>query len=71
MVQSNLATVPPTGTIFPLADRIFGGKLAEQLTEWRDQGLSYDSIARELHARGVTTTGETVRRWCSELEAAR
>jgi len=69
-LPSILATMPPTGTIYPLADRIFDGKLAEQLATWRTQGLSFDSIARELHGRGVTTTGETVRRWCSELEVA-
>lgn len=55
--------------LFPLFDRILGGKLAEQLAAWRAEDLSFDAIARRLGAEhDIEVTGETVRRWCIDLE---
>ena len=52
-----------TGT-FPLHNRLLDGKLVKMLADWRAEGLSHEQIARELHAKGVEVSTETVRRWC-------
>jgi len=53
--------------IRPLVDRILEGKLTDRLTQWRDEGLSYDAIARRLDAdHDIGVTAETVRKWCIE-----
>lgn len=55
-----------------LVDRLLKGRLAESLTAWRDEGLSFESMAFRLHAEhDIEVTSETVRRWYGELcEAA-
>ena len=57
------------GTIYPLLDRLFEGRLEEQLRAWRGaQGLSYDAISKRLlidHDVNVST--DTVRRWLDDL----
>lgn len=54
----------PSQPLRPLVDRILGGTLNAWLTERRDQGLSYDAIARQLERdHGVSVTSETVRTW--------
>ena len=50
---------------FDLVDRIYQGRLAAQLTEWRQSGMSFEDIAHELRANNVSVTGETVRTWCT------
>lgn len=56
--------------ILPLVDRILDGRTAELLRSWREEGLSFDAIARRLEARhAITVTGETVRTWCADLLA--
>lgn len=57
----------PQSTIYPLADLVLGGKLQQRLSDARSNGDSYDDIARELHAEGISVSGETVRKWCREL----
>jgi len=54
----------PSG--YPYANLRLGGRLAERLTEWRTEGLSFDSIAFRLREHGVVVTGETVRQWVRE-----
>lgn len=54
--------------IFPLADRVLGGQLAQRLRDQRAAGSSFDFIARGLSAEGIEVSGETVRTWCVELE---
>lgn len=52
----------------PLVDKIFGGEFAEWLRTARSEGKSFEAIARTLaEEHEVNVTGETVRRWCSEL----
>lgn len=53
--------------IFPLADRVLGGKLKKRLRDKRKAGASFDAIARELADEGIEVSGETVRQWCHEL----
>lgn len=51
-----------------LADRVLDGRLAERLTEWRSEGLSFEACARKLSdLLGEYMTAETVRVWCAEL----
>lgn len=55
---------------FPLVDLLFDGHLANRLTDWRAQGLSYEAIADCIREeKGHTISASTVRRWCDELEA--
>lgn len=55
--------------MLPLVDRLLDGKLEELLTEMRADEQSYDTIARRLHAEhDIDVTGETVRRWCIDLD---
>lgn len=54
--------------IFPLADRVLGGQLAQRLRDQRMTGASYDAIARQLSSEGIEVSGETVRSWCLDLE---
>ena len=58
----------PQSTIYPLADRVLGGTLQQRLVDARNGGESYDDIARGLHAEGIAVSGETVRKWCLELD---
>lgn len=53
-----------------LFEAITGGDLAPRLAEWRRAGRSYENIARELsrYPGGASVSGETVRRWCRDLE---
>lgn len=54
---------------FPLADRLLDGRLADLLTELRDEGESYESIAFKLRdEHDIRISMGTVRRWCIELE---
>lgn len=54
----------PSQPLYPLADRILGGDLADRLKAFRANGLSFESIARELSSEGIEVSGETVRKWC-------
>jgi transposase-like protein len=50
-----------------LADQAVDGHLPDLLKSWRDQGLSYGAIARELVMRGAVVSDEGVRSWCQRL----
>ena len=53
--------------LFPIADKALHGNLEARLRAARDNGTSFEAIARDLHTEGITITGETVRVWCREL----
>ena len=53
---------------FPLADKALGGQLKKRLRAARKRGDSFETIARDLHNDGIALSGETVRRWCNELQ---
>lgn len=54
---------------FPIYDRVVGGRLAFLLRRYRDQGLSYEAIARALFVdHDITVTGTTVGRWLKDLD---
>lgn len=54
---------------YDLTDRLLDGLLAEHLACWREDGLSYQSIAEKLTAEtGTAHSRETVRRWCREMD---
>lgn len=56
-------------TIYPLIDRALDGTLADRLRRWRDEGMSYASIATRLHVEhGVDVSHETVRQWVLDLD---
>lgn len=57
----------PSQPLYPLADRILGGDLADRLRAFRSEGLSFEAIARELSLQGIEVSGETVRKWCAGL----
>lgn len=52
---------------FPLADKALGGELERRLRDARGRGDSFADIARDLDRDGVRLSGETIRRWCHEL----
>jgi intein-encoded DNA endonuclease-like protein len=56
-------------SLYPLADRLLEGRLAELLTTARQAGESYETIARQLNAdHGLDISGTTVRRWFQQLD---
>lgn len=60
----------PRSDIFPLADRLVPGGLAEYLTAARAEGQSHENITfrlRDEHDIKVST--ETVRKWCRRTGA--
>ena len=59
----------PTGTVWPLANKITDGKLAEILLEARERKVSAEAIAQDLFATyEIRITGETIRVWLKALE---
>lgn len=58
-------------SVRPFVDRLLGGSLETRLAAQREQGMTFhemaDSLGRDLN---ITVTGETIRRWCREFEAA-
>lgn len=58
-------------TAYEFTDHLLGGKLAERLTTYRKAKVGYRSIARLLanETGGDGVSGETIRRWCQELES--
>lgn len=58
---------PPRSAAYVLADQAVDGHLPDLLKSWRDQGLSYGAIARELVMRGAVVSDEGVRSWCQRL----
>ena len=60
----------PRPSLMRLADRALDGKLGGYLIGWRDEGLSWDQIAKRLHAEhDVSVTPKTVQSWHSQLVA--
>lgn len=58
---------------FPFYDHVFGGRLADQLAEWRAAGVSTEEIAFRVRERSAkrnlpSVSQSTVRRWLAELE---
>jgi hypothetical protein len=52
-------------SIYPLADRLVGGDLADRLKAWRAEGRSYAWIVATLDREfAITVTRDTVTRWC-------
>jgi hypothetical protein len=50
-----------------VVDLALGGKLAETLKGMRDEGQTFDTMARTFTAvHGINVTGETLRTWCAE-----
>lgn len=57
--------------IYPLVDRILDGCLERELTERRERGDSFATIARWLHSEhDIAVTAETVRSWCAPATEA-
>lgn len=54
-----------------LVDTLYGGELDALLKEWR-KSMSCEAIARRIeNAKGVSLSGETIRRWTApETETA-
>lgn len=51
-----------------MADRLLEGRLTERLTALRQDGRSFDDIAKALHGEGgVEVSGETLRIWARQL----
>lgn len=51
-----------------MADRLAGGKLAEEISHYRKLKAPWQSIASHLHAEfGVEVTGDTLRIWAREM----
>ena len=51
-----------------MTERVIGGDLAERLAALRDEGESFEAIARRWHAEyGVEVTGQTLRIWDRQL----
>jgi hypothetical protein len=56
---------------YQLLDRLLGGTLAARIGTARSEGASYGRIAHELSVElDVYVSGETIRRWHTELNAA-
>ena len=56
--------------IYPLADRIIPGGIHAWLLARRAEGLSAESIARQLHTEhDIVVSGQTVRTWLRDLTA--
>lgn len=55
---------------FDLVDQLLKGQLAKRLQRARKEGTSYDDLAREFAAQGITVSRETLRRWTKEVEEA-
>jgi hypothetical protein len=51
-------------TGYDMLNRSMGGRLPEQLGEWRVEGLSLKDMAERLSSDGVKVGAETLRRWC-------
>lgn len=55
---------------FRMADRLADGKLAEIITTYRLEGLSFDDIARRLFAdHGIEVTRQTIANWAEMTQA--
>jgi hypothetical protein len=58
--------VPPISTL-QLHNQAMGGKLIPLLRKHPTTGKSYETLAFELRARGVTITAATARRWVQQV----
>lgn len=56
---------------FDLINTALEGGLRTRLDKWREQGLSYESIAKELDRLGYGVSHQTVKRWFQQLAAER
>lgn len=58
--------MPDLPPLYRYADALLEGKLADRLTEWRDAGDSWDTIAKRLWAETderVNITSVTAQGW--------
>ncbi len=54
--------------VLKFADRALGGRLPLILAQYREEGMSFRSMAKRLSAdHAVEVTGETIRAWCLDL----
>lgn len=61
--------MPPTSSLYRMADRLAGGKLTAILRDLRTRGLSPERIASRLYAEyGIEVTGATVANWLADLD---
>ena len=56
--------------LYQLADLAYGGRLDAQLEAWRSEGVTLDEQSRLLHAKNITVSRETLRRWHHAAKAA-
>lgn len=62
------STSPPKSTVWLLVDKLADGNLEERIRTLRAEGLSWEMIARSLHADfGTAVSHETVRSWARQL----
>lgn len=67
MRDGRIVVAVPPHSLYPLVDRLLGGRLHEILGEQIAAGQSFERIARWLAIEhDVDVTGETVRRWWRE-----
>ena len=59
----------PAQSKYEMADVILRGRLAEQLTTWRDEGKTLQDIAFLLRRRRINVSFETVRQWVMQAES--
>lgn len=55
----------PRTSSFQLVDSAKDGKLATELNGLREQGKTFDEIARHFEGQGYSVSRETIRTWCA------
>lgn len=71
-VSDRMSNTPQIKIVNALLEATHSTTLDEFLAARRAEGLSYERIARDLHALtdgDVSVVGETVRRWINDTEA--
>lgn len=66
--RNMVRVMPPNSPSYRMADRLSDGRLADILRTARDEGLSYQRIAFQLHTDlGVEVSDQTIANWCLDL----
>ena len=61
----------PGASLFGPLNALYGGRLCEQLEEWRAAGLTLDAIQERIAAeKGWSPGRETIRRWLDTGECS-
>lgn len=59
------------GTIFPVLDRLYDGRLAQLLAEWDAEGLSQPQVSLRIRdEHGIYVSQATIGRWYRNLAVA-